>query len=85
MAKKKFAKLPDGSNGEEIEASFEVKNLTKDILPVPYFKVPGRVSNLHVRIQGRGGQKPPVVTLSQVTPEMREMEKRGLIKLNKVS
>lgn len=63
---------------------FKVINLTEKILPVQIFNDQGKVEYLQLRIQGRGGQVPPVVQGTQITDHMRDLQKKKLILIQPV-
>lgn len=67
------------------EDQYQVFNMQEKILPIPYFTGEGKVSYLHLRLQGRNGQVPPVISSYAITPEMKKLEKQGFIRLVKVN
>ena len=66
------------------EQMYELQNLTQSVIPVQYYTAEGRMSYMHLRIQGRGGEPRPVIHSYSVTDHMRTLVRKGLIKLNKV-
>lgn len=64
--------------------SYRLINCTQSILAVPYFNDQGKQAYLNVRIQKRRASVPPVISQTAVTPGMRAMQKRKLIRLELV-
>lgn len=64
---------------------FEIKNLTETTFPVQVFDDTGNVVNINLRVQGRFGQKPPVIASTGITDQLRDLEKKRMIKLVKVN
>lgn len=90
MGKKKL-KLPDTPEDQSPEVSeensvvsYSVKNLTQSVFPVEVYDENGQVKNLQIRIQGRGGQTPPVILSTAVTEQMRSFVKKGFLRLIEV-
>ena len=63
---------------------YRIINLTESVKAVPYYNSKGQKSFLNLRIQGRGGQTPPILEEFQITEKMRKLEKMNLIKIEKV-
>lgn len=81
-------KDPEMNSPEPIVDStemFQVRNLTEMTFPLQIFDDSGQITNLSIRIQGRMGQKPPVIRKTQITDQARELEKKRIIKLVKVN
>lgn len=76
-------KIPEekGSGPEQ----YEIRNLTESTFPVQVFDDNGQIKNIYIRVQGRFGQKPPVVASTGITDHLRDLQKKKLIKLVKVS
>jgi hypothetical protein len=64
---------------------YEIRNLTESTFPVQVFDDNGQIMNISIRVQGRFGQKPPVIASTAITDQLRELQKKKLIKLVKVS
>lgn len=84
MGKKKVMLEEEQVQEGQETVQYEVRNLTQNILAVQYFNEEGKPAYLHLRIQGRGGQTPPVIPATAVTDQMKELEKNRLIKLVKI-
>jgi hypothetical protein len=63
---------------------YAVENLTQTMMTIPIFNENGQADHLHLRLQGRNGQKPPVIPSTAVTDKMRTLEKKRLIRLVQV-
>lgn len=63
---------------------YEIRNLKQTVFPVAFFNDEGKKETLYIRIQGRRGQTPPIVGSTGITDEMRDLERRGFIKLVRV-
>jgi len=66
-------------------SKYKLVNKTQSILAVPAINANGELTYLHLRIQGKGAEPPPVVEDWNITPEMKALEKRGLISLVKTN
>lgn len=64
--------------------TYRVLNLKEAIQSVPVFNEEGKIDYLHVRLQGRKGQNPPVIQSWQITEQLRNLEKRGFIRIEKI-
>lgn len=63
---------------------YQIRNLKNVVFPVPYFNDEGKLASLNLLIQGRGGATPPVILSTAVTDQMRDLERKGFIKLEQV-
>lgn len=81
MAKKKMETAPVG---EAVLDQYKIVNLEESVYPVHVYNDEGKEETLTLRLQGRGGQKPPVIKSTQITEHLRSLEKRGWLKLVKV-
>lgn len=64
---------------------FKIINLTQKMFPVPIYDSKGEIKFLNLRLQKRRrGQTPPVVSSQAITPALRQLEKKRMIKLEKV-
>lgn len=76
---------------EEVESKpeaskYQLVNKTEAILSVPYINAEGKKIYFNLRIQGKGSKEgPPVIEEWNITPEMKALEKRGLISLVKTN
>ena len=82
-------KLGNEAKSEAVQSegpqNYQILNLTQNVFPVPYFNDEGKLDHLQLRLQGRGGQKPPVIPSTAITDGMRNLEKRRFIRLVKVA
>lgn len=60
---------------------YRIHNNTEGLLAVPYFNSEGKTAYLNLRIQGRGGQVPPTLPSEAITDQMRELQKKRMIRL----
>lgn len=84
MRRKNFEIEKRESTQAQAPTAYRVINLTESVMPLPYYDETGSAKTLHLRVQGRGGQVPPVIPSVAVTDRMRELVKRRLIRLEKV-
>lgn len=63
------------------ESMVQIKNLQEKSFLLPVLQDDGTTKNLSVRVQGRGGQKPPVIKKKFVSERMRDLARRKLIKI----
>jgi len=86
---KRFGKKEDVQPGR-LEAAakpvrgYRVINCTETILAVQYYNDQGKTAYLNLRLQGRGGQVPPVVSPQAITEQMRDLQKKRIIRLEPV-
>lgn len=69
---------------EKAVKKFKVVNLIEAHQPVPYKDKDGKTRYLNLRIQGRGGQTPPVLSETALHTGMDKLVKKGYIKLVEV-
>lgn len=66
------------------EEFVKVINRIEAVQSVPYYNDNGELVYLNLRIQGKGGQTPPVIKSTAIPDALRNIEKKGLIKLERV-
>ena len=82
---KKLMKVSSNEDSAVVEAvKYKVINCVESIQSVPYFTDEGKTAYLNLRIQGKGGQVPPVIASEAVTDGMRALVKKKMIRLEKV-
>lgn len=69
---------------EKSVKKFKVINLVESHLPVPYVTKNGTKRFLNLRIQGKGGQVPPVIGEDSMHEGIHKLVKKGFIKLEEV-
>lgn len=84
MAKKSKAEEKAVETPATPTESFRIVNLKESIQSVPVFDENGETSYLHLRLQGRNGQKPPVIESWQITEQLKGLERRGFIRIEKI-
>lgn len=60
---------------------YRIINNTESVLSIQYYNREGKVEYLNLRIQGRGGQVPPVLPAEAITQHMRDLQKKKIIRL----
>ena len=64
---------------------YRIVNLTQKIFPVPYLNAKGETRFLNLRLQkGKQGQDVPVLAANAITPALKALEKKGLIRIEKI-
>ena len=64
---------------------YRIVNLTQKIFPVPYLNAKGETRFLNLRLQkGKQGQDAPVLAANAITPALKALEKKGLIRIEKI-
>lgn len=86
---KKFAKREETQSEQRTEVpravrGYRIVNCKEAVLAVPYFSPEGKLAYLNLRIQGRGGQVAPTLPPEAITPQMRELQKKRVIRLEPV-
>lgn len=88
---KRFGKKEDGGESGERQTAparavrgYRIHNNTEGILAVQYFDKQGKIAYLNLRIQGRGGQVPPTLPPEAITDQMRDLQKKRIIRLEVV-
>lgn len=61
---------------------YKVVNLTESAVQVPYYNPNGELEYLHLRLQGKGGQKPPVIPAAAITERALDLVKKKIIRLD---
>lgn len=80
MAKKLKLQKTTSENPQR-QRMVKIKNLKEKSFVVPLFNPDGSTRNIGIRIQGIRGQKAPIVNEREITPQVRELVKRGFLKL----
>lgn len=66
-------------------SQYRIVNLTQKIFPVPYLNSKGEAKFLNLRLQkGRQGQDAPVLPATAISPALKALEKKGLIRIEKI-
>lgn len=81
---RKKIKVESETKDESQTNKYKIINLIESIQAIPYFNAKGQKSFLNLRMQGKGGQTPPVLEEWQITEKMRKLEKKNFIKLEKI-
>jgi len=64
---------------------FRIINLTQKMFPVPVYNPNGEIKFMNLRLQKRRrGQTPPIIAASSITPALRKLEKKRMIKLEQI-
>lgn len=83
MAKKQREQVQAPKTVSTIQ--YRIVNLTQKIFPVPYLNTKGETRFLNLRLQkGKQGQDAPVLASSAITPALKALEKKGLIRIEKI-
>ncbi len=83
MAKKQREQVQAQKTVSTIQ--YRIVNLTQKIFPVPYLNAKGETRFLNLRLQkGKQGQDVPVLTANAITPALKALEKKGLIRIEKI-
>lgn len=83
MAKKQREQVQAQKTVSTIQ--YRIVNLTQKIFPVPYLNAKGETRFLNLRLQkGKQGQDVPVLAANAITPALKALEKKGLIRIEKI-
>lgn len=83
MAKKQREQVQAQKTVSTIQ--YRIVNLTQKIFPVPYLNAKGETRFLNLRLQkGKQGQDAPVLAANAITPTLKALEKKGLIRIEKI-
>lgn len=64
---------------------YRILNLTQKMFPVPVYDSKGEIKFMNLRLQKRRrGQTPPVIAEKSITPALRQLEKKRMIKLEQI-
>lgn len=64
--------------------AYRVFNLMESVIALPYYDENGQVNHLSLRVQGRGGQRPPILGAAAITDRIRELVRKKIIRLEAI-